>query len=107
MKNHWYSFNFPVLKGKEDNLILRISILSDSVQQTVEAIKINAGNIKNMKSVRVLYTGLDSLFNTKKEFGKSQSPSEGMVFEEEQNLERGQNCFRFSFSIRCKIFTVG
>ncbi|MBI9063338.1 MAG: hypothetical protein JEZ14_15255 [Marinilabiliaceae bacterium] len=37
-------FNYPVLKGKTNNPILRITIEADSLEAVVEALKLNIGS---------------------------------------------------------------
>lgn len=92
-------FNFPVLKGKVNNPVLRISILNDSLSRTVEEIRLNIGETKNLKNVRVFYTGLDSIFNTKKGFGATQNPNKEIVFKDIQTLGNGRHYFWVSYEL--------
>ena len=60
------SFNYPVLKGKADNPVMRIEINNSIVGIAVNTLSIDLGetNIADLKAIGIYFTGKDSLFNT-------------------------------------------
>ena len=55
------TFNYPILKGKTDNPILRIEIDNSLQGISVNAISVNLGetDIEDLKSVGIHFTGQD------------------------------------------------
>jgi len=95
------TFNVPVLKGKADNPVLRIACEAGLEEETVNAISLNVGDSKleNLKTIRIYYTGQDSVFKTKVQFGDSKISSENVFIEGSQFLEHGKNFFWISFEL--------
>ncbi|HET8737434.1 MAG TPA: sialidase family protein [Pricia sp.] len=95
------TFNYPVLKGKKNNPVLRVQLDNTVEGETVNAIQVDMGNTEpgNLKNVRVFYSGLDSLFSDKIQFGSSQHPSKQVVFEGSQSLKKGKNYFWISYEL--------
>jgi len=94
-----HTFNYPVLKEKENNPVLRISIKNDSISQTLKNINLKIKEVQNIKNVRVFYTGQDSLFNTKTAFGNAQKPKQILGFKSDQILKNGQHYFWVSYEL--------
>lgn len=95
-------FNYPVLKGKSNNPVLQIAVISDdSTAINVNAIKLSLGETqkKGLKNIRIFYTGLDSIFNTKSEFGVTATPSSDLVFEASETLNCGKHYFWVSYEL--------
>ena len=95
------SFNYPVLKGKKDNPVLRIKLDSALSSKTVNEIQVNIGDseLKNIKNVRVFYSGRDSIFSDLKQFGSSNLSSKKILFKSSQVLKKGINYFWVSYEL--------
>ena len=94
-------FNYPVLKGKTDNPVLRIAVKNSDDGALVQSLGINLGNTnpKNIKTVRLFYTGQDSLFVNQIEHGKSMNPKKQVTLNGSQTLEKGLNYFWVSYEL--------
>ena len=95
------TFNYPVLKEKNDNPILRIQLDSEKEGVTVKTIQLNMGNTKpeNLKNIRVYYTEKDSLFNEKVLYGASATIQKSSLINGNQNLQKGTNYFWVSYEL--------
>ncbi len=89
------TFNYPVLKGRTDNPVMRISVENEHPGTTADALAINLTFTKrnDLKSLRIFYTGGDSLFSDKVTYGVSLTVSKRMVIRGSQTLEVGTNYF--------------
>ncbi|WP_430811344.1 MULTISPECIES: exo-alpha-sialidase [unclassified Carboxylicivirga] len=88
--------NYPVLKGKEDNPLLRIAIEGQLQDETkLSAIGIDLGSVsaKQFKNFRVYYTGQDSAFSKAVQYGKSVDPKQQTTIKGQQELQPGLNYF--------------
>tara|TARA_R110000822_G_scaffold37363_4_gene104587 strand:+ start:3891 stop:5555 length:1665 start_codon:yes stop_codon:yes gene_type:complete len=95
------TFNYPLLKEKNDNPILRIQLDSEKEGETVKTIQLNMGNTKpeNLKNIRVYYTEKDSLFNEKVLYGASATIQKSSLINGNQNLQKGTNYFWVSYEL--------
>lgn len=95
------TFNYPVLKGKNDNPIVRIQLVSEKEGETVNTIQLNMGNTKseNIKNVRIFYSAQDSLFNKKALFATSDSVTKELTLEGMQPLNKGTNYFWVTYEL--------
>jgi sialidase-1 len=89
------TFNYPVLKGKKENPVLRISVDGKNHGSTVKSLSIGlagtgAGDIK---ALRIFYTGSDSLFSEKILFGQSVKVRKETLINGIQTLNPGTNYF--------------
>jgi len=57
------AFNYPLLKGKKENPVLRISIENRNAESIVKSFSIHLAstNIGDIKELRIFYTGSDTL----------------------------------------------
>lgn len=101
------NFNYPVLKGKKDNPVLRIEIKGKPDKRVVHAFKVNLKKtaLHDLRSVRVYYTSQDSSFNTKTPFGSSNKPTKNMVIRGQQELIGSKHYFWVSYELaeKCKL----
>jgi sialidase-1 len=95
------SFNYPVLKGKENNPILRLQVEGTSELDLLEGIQVTTGATKkeNLKNIRVYYTEKDSLFNENILFGASETIGKSSVINGSQDLKEGINYFWVSYEL--------
>src|SRR5690606_20104543 len=95
------TFNYPVLKGKKNNPVLRIQINNAIADKLVNTIQLTTGDKlnENIKKIRIFYTGLDSVFNDKKQFGASETVSQKLNFDGSQKLDNGTNYFWVSYEL--------
>lgn len=103
-KSEWVStktFNFPVLKGKTNNPVLRIEIDNEKEESIVQSISIKLGetNLKDMKKVRVFYSAQDSLFLDKIQFGESTQITINIELNGLQILRAGKNYFWVTYEL--------
>lgn len=98
-------FNYPVLKGKSNNPILRVAIDGGGIEETVTKFKVNLGNTlpMNLKSVRIFYTGQDSIFKDNVQFGTTLNPKESLTANGLQVLKNGKNYFWISYELAEKV----
>src|SRR5688572_25775134 len=70
-------FNYPVLKGKKDNPVLRIEISGNQGKGVVNALKVDlkSTSFSDLNNIGIYYTGQDSLFSNKVPFGNSIKPT--------------------------------
>lgn len=96
------TFNYPVLKGKENNPVLRIQIenTEDDKIFNEAQVAIDSTVAGNLKNVRIFYTGQDSIFNNNVQFGTSRTPSKRVNFKGSQTLENGKNYFWISYELK-------
>ena len=94
-------FNYPVLKGKKNNPILRICINSVEKEEVLQNVKINLRetNISNVSEIRLFYTGKDSIFKENVQFGKTIKDLNSPIVNGSQALQKGDNYFWIS----CKL----
>ncbi|NQU51653.1 MAG: exo-alpha-sialidase [Bacteroidetes bacterium] len=91
-------FNYPILKGKVENPLIRIQIENDSIEKTFQSIKLNfeETNTDFIKSVRLFYTESDSLFSSKIQIGEAVEANKITKIDGVQTLKKGQNFFWIS-----------
>jgi len=89
------TFNYPLLKGKKENPVLRISIENRNAESIVKSFSIHlAGmNIDDIKELRIFYTGSDTLFSNKNQFGKSTPAQKETLINGLLTLKNGTNYF--------------
>ncbi len=95
-------FKYPVLKGKTDNLVLRVSIENTSKDILAQSFGISLGksNTESIKTIRLFYTGHDSVFIDEMVYGTLESVLENhVIIEGSQLLKNGQNFFWVSFEL--------
>ncbi len=94
-------FNYPVLKGKIDNPVLRIAINNENREDVVQSFGINLGktNHSNIKTLRLFYTGQDSSFFCEREYAKTLNPKKRVTLTGSQKLENGVNYFWVSYEL--------
>lgn len=95
------TFNYPVLKGKVDNPILRIQLNDGKEGEIVNAIQVSIENTKqeNLKNIRVYYTENDSVFSNKRLFGLAEKPKKASLINGNQSLKPGTNYFWVSYEL--------
>lgn len=88
-------FNYPILKGKKDNPVLRFAVECREKEQVLSTIsvKVKSSNTNDLASVRIYYSGQDSTFNDKVQFGKSLSDNGNFSINGNQTLKEGLNYF--------------
>ena len=94
-------FNYPVLKGKDNNPVLRICIKGDSLENTLETIKFNIldTNTKNISTGKIYFTGKDSLFDDEIQFGKTIQDFSKTTINGSQVLSEGNNYLWISYKL--------
>ena len=92
------TFNYPLLKGKKENPVLRISIENRNAESIVKSFSIHLAsmNIDDIKELRIFYTGSDTLFSNKNQFGKSTPAQKETLINGLQTLKNGTNYFWLS-----------
>jgi len=95
---HQKVFNYPVLKGKPNNPLIRIEIEGSETLKTATAFKLNLGNtpLSNLKTVHIFYSGPDSTFVDTLQFGKSMNPGKLISVKGIQELSKVKNYFWIS-----------
>lgn len=95
------AFNYPVLKGKQNNPVLRIEVNNPESEKLVQTVAFDLEKIKsgNVKSVRLFYTGQDSIFNTEVQFGETEVPASNTTISGVQKLEQGKHYFWLSMEL--------
>lgn len=68
-----WTFKTPVLKGKKENPVLRVSVENKHPEITAKSLSIGLSGINtdDIKALRIYYTGSDSLFSDEHLFGQS------------------------------------
>lgn len=94
-------YNYPILKNKEDNPVMRIKIFNEGELNTIHGIQITTGltDIDHLKNIRVYYTKKDSVFSTKQLYGISRPLSKNVKITGDQALEVGDNYFWISYEL--------
>jgi sialidase-1 len=100
-------FNYPVLKGKKDNPVLRIEIHSTTGFDELRSVRVNpkSSRPEDLRGIRVFYTGQDSLFSDKIPYGNTLPLSKKVLFKSKQQLMKGKNYFWVSYELseQCKL----
>lgn len=101
---HLKQFNYPVLKGKENNPVLRICYVNNSVKKSLKSIQINLSgtNAINLTDARIFFTGKDSVFRPKDQFGKTQYNFDKLIFHDSKTLTKGNNYLWVSYQLSKK-----
>ena len=94
-------FNYPVLKEKENNPVLRVCINSSGGEEVLQNVKINIGDSTrvNLSEIRLFYTGKDSILNTNVQFGKTLKNFDDAEFSGFQVLSEGDNYLWVSYRL--------
>ena len=94
-------FNYPVLKDKLNNPVLRICINADGLEKPLEEIKINlnGSNSDNISEARIFFTGKDSIFSDKVQFGKTLVNFKDAKINGYQVLDEGNNYLWVSYQL--------
>jgi len=87
------TFNYPVLKGKSQNPVMRIEIDNSIQGISMNTVSIDLGetNIADLKAIGIYFTGTDSLFKTDELFSKSESIKRETILRGRQKLTVGKN----------------
>lgn len=88
------NFNYPVLKLKKDNPVIRIRIDGEH-EQVVEQVqfKLSESALESLKTVRVYYTGQDSVFRPENLYGEAIPAKNMLRIDDWQTLSEGANYF--------------
>jgi len=94
-------FNYPVLKGKENNPVLRICYVNNSNKQILKSIKINLSDtqLKDVDSIRIFYRKKDSVFRPKVQFGRTLTATDELIFNDSILLNKGKNYLWVSYQL--------
>lgn len=95
----------PVLVGKDNNPILRISIESVGIDNplgvlTMDIATTGSTDISNIEEVKVFFTGVDERFHTANQFGEAMAPSKKITFQGQAQLQHGTNHFWISYKLK-------
>ena len=95
------TFNYPVLKGKVNNPVLRIEIHVGEQKGTVNSIKIDPSStdLDDLKNVRVFYTGRNSDFDDDVQFGSEVELADELLINGHQELNMGKNVFWVAYEL--------
>ena len=98
---HLKQFNYPVLKGKDNNPVLRICYVNNSKKKTLKNIKINLSgtHISDLAEARVFFTGKDSVFKDKVQYGKTLGTFNELIFSGSKTLSKGNNYIWLSYKL--------
>ncbi len=92
---------FPVLKYKENNPVLKIAI--NNIQKRIlRALKISTqgtSDLNDISQVRIFYTGADSIFSDQQSYARALSPDQQLHFRQEFMLDTGVHYFWVSYQI--------
>ena len=99
-----HQYKTPVLIGKENNAILKISVyISDTPGPlVVKQIFINTDgttDLADVEAIRLFYSGDSDDFSTKQQFGKTATPDEKVTFKSKRDLTPGVNNFWVSYQL--------
>ena len=88
-------FNYPVLKGIKNSPALRISVENVNDERTARSFSIGIEGTKtrSFESLRIFYTGSDSLFSDETVFGQSTKIRPEKLITGRQPLKKGTNYF--------------
>ncbi len=95
------TFNYPVLKGKRNNPVLRITVDSEDHGRLVKCIALNFLDTdpSNIDGVNIFYTAEDSAFSEEVQFGAKMNAQKKLEFTDSQVLKRGKNYFWISCTL--------
>lgn len=98
-------FNWPVLKNKSDNPVLRISfpIPNDTLMETDIQLSISHENVEALKTIRLYATGKDSLFNNEAILVGESIPAEETKFDVAVKLENAPTYYWLSYELKDKV----
>ncbi len=99
-----HQYKTPVLIGKENNAILKISVyIPDTAGPlVVKQIFINTKgttDLADVEAIRLFYSGDSDDFSTKQQFGKTATPDEKVIFKSKRDLTPGVNNFWVSYQL--------
>lgn len=87
----------PILIGKAENAVLTLNINNPSSREiTIEGVTLrieSSGNLDDIKTVRLYFTGTSASFSPLVLFGETQKPGKELVFKGKQVLKPGENHF--------------
>ena len=88
-------FNYPILKGKKNNPVLRISLENSKAGSSAAtfAIRLASTDRGDVDSLRIYYTGSDSLFSDEILFGQAGATRKKIRIPGQQSLGMGTNYF--------------
>jgi len=94
-------FNYPILKGKQNNPVLRICYVNDSNEKILKSIKINLADtqLKDLDFVRIFHTKKDSVFRAKVPFGRALASTDELIFNDSVVLNKGKNYLWISYQL--------
>lgn len=95
-------FNWPVLKNKSDNPVLRISFPtpSDTVDGVDLQLKISHENVESLKAVRLYTSGSDSLFTKEAILVGESVPSKETKFDVASDLENAPRYYWLTYELQ-------
>jgi sialidase-1 len=98
---HLKQFNYPVLKGKENNPVLRICYVNNSNEKILKSIKINLVDtqLNDVDSVSIFYRKKDSVFRPKIRFGRTLAANDELIFNDSILLNKGKNYLWVSYQL--------
>lgn len=102
------SFNYPVLKEKVNNPVLRIAIRveKESVINRLLVKNFEKGG-RVLKNCRVFSTGTDSVFSANELYGKPEKVKHQNKIDGSQILQKGVNYFWISYELRENCSSLG
>ncbi len=94
-------FNYPILKGKENNPVLRICYVNNSGKKTLKNVKINLSgtDIADLAKVCVFFTGKKSAFSDDVPFGETLDTFDKLIFKDSKILKKGNNYLWVSYQL--------
>ena len=98
---HLKQFNYPILKGKENNPVLRICYVNNSNNKILKRIKINLSDtqLKDLDSIRIFQRKKDSVFRPKNQFGRTLAAADDLIFNDSIILNKGKNYLWVSYQL--------
>ncbi|SFC35084.1 sialidase-1 [Flagellimonas taeanensis] len=102
--SHTKMFNWPVLKNKSDNPVLRISFPTpnDTVMEADIEFKISHENIETLKTIRLYASGKDSMFTKEAILVGETIPAEETKFDLAAKLENGPSYYWLTYELQDK-----
>lgn len=102
--SHAKMFNWPVLKNKSDNPVLRISFPTpnDTVMEADIEFKISHENIETLKTIRLYASGKDSMFAKEAILVGETIPAEETKFDLAAKLENGPSYYWLTYELQDK-----
>ncbi len=94
-------FNYPVLKGKNYNPVMRVKINTEKETNAIGTFTVGAHSTKpkEIEGVKIFFTGTDPDFSTQIPFGVGISKEEVQSITDTLNLEKGENYFWVSIDL--------